>query len=112
MSEGYKRVLIKLSGEALAGEESVLSGEMLTTVARTIAKLVRRGIGVAVVIGAGNIWRGARQKRRPRSRRPYGDARHNDKLHCNAGLYFKNRRRRARYERRTDTAVLRTLRAV
>lgn len=62
MSEGYKRVLIKLSGEALAGEESVLSGEMLTTVAGNIAKLVRRGIGVAVVIGAGNIWRGARQK--------------------------------------------------
>ena len=62
MSEGYKRVLIKLSGEALAGEESVLSGEMLTTVAGNIAKLVRRGISVAVVIGAGNIWRGARQK--------------------------------------------------
>ncbi|MBR0231112.1 MAG: UMP kinase [Clostridia bacterium] len=64
MENRYKRILLKLSGEALSGEEngSVLSGAMLRTVAAEIAKLASAGTQVAVVIGAGNIWRGARQK--------------------------------------------------
>jgi len=64
MENKYKRVLLKLSGEALSGGEngSVLSGSMLRTVAAEIAKLSAAGTQVAVVIGAGNIWRGARQK--------------------------------------------------
>ena len=62
MTEKFKRVLVKLSGEALAGEGSVLDGKMLQKVAEAIASLVRGGTQVAVVIGAGNIWRGARQK--------------------------------------------------
>ncbi|MBO4452693.1 MAG: UMP kinase [Clostridia bacterium] len=61
MANVYKRVLLKLSGEALSGEKTILNGEMLVAVADEIAKLVRDGIQVAVVIGAGNIWRGARQ---------------------------------------------------
>lgn len=57
----YKRVLIKLSGEALSGEKTILSGEMLDRVSKVIASLANKGTQVCVVIGAGNIWRGARQ---------------------------------------------------
>lgn len=59
----YERVLLKLSGEALSGANgNILSGEMLQTVASKINLLASGGTQVAVVIGAGNIWRGARQK--------------------------------------------------
>ena len=62
MANQYKRVLIKLSGEALAaGKRGILDGEMLSSVAEKIASLVRDGVQVSIVIGAGNIWRGARQ---------------------------------------------------
>ena len=62
MATQYKRVLIKLSGEALAGEKKgILDGDMLSSVAEKIALLVNDGVQVSIVIGAGNIWRGARQ---------------------------------------------------
>jgi uridylate kinase len=62
MASQYKRVLIKLSGEALAGEKKgILDGDMLSSVAEKIALLVNDGVQVSIVIGAGNIWRGARQ---------------------------------------------------
>lgn len=62
MANQYKRVLIKLSGEALAGEKKgILDGDMLSSVAEKIALLVKDGVQVSIVIGAGNIWRGARQ---------------------------------------------------
>lgn len=61
MSE-YKRVLVKLSGEALSGEgKRILSGDMLKSVAGVLSTLAKSGTQVCVVIGAGNIWRGARQ---------------------------------------------------
>ena len=55
----YKRVLIKLSGEALAGERGV--GIDLPTVqamAKEIAEVADSGIQIALVIGGGNLWRG------------------------------------------------------
>ncbi len=62
MPNNYKRVLVKLSGEALAGEgKRILNGDMLTTVADMLSRLAKEGTQVCVVIGAGNIWRGARQ---------------------------------------------------
>ena len=62
MANNFKRVLVKLSGEALAGEgKRILNGDMLTTVAKTLSDLTKEGTQVCVVIGAGNIWRGARQ---------------------------------------------------
>lgn len=62
MANQYKRVLIKLSGEALAGvKKGILDGDMLSSVAEKIATLVNDGVQVSIVIGAGNIWRGARQ---------------------------------------------------
>ncbi|MBR6562310.1 MAG: UMP kinase [Clostridia bacterium] len=61
MANQYKRVLVKLSGEALSGEKRILNGDMLASVADKLARLVKDGTQVCVVIGAGNIWRGARQ---------------------------------------------------
>lgn len=58
----YKRVLLKLSGEALSGENGkILGNDMLVQTSRVIKKVVDMGAQVAIVIGAGNIWRGARQ---------------------------------------------------
>ena len=62
MAQQFKRVLVKLSGEALSGEGGrILDGDMLSSVAEKLACLVKEGTQVCVVIGAGNIWRGARQ---------------------------------------------------
>ncbi|RAL20161.1 UMP kinase [Lujinxingia litoralis] len=59
MSANYKRVLIKLSGEALQGEQGYgISPHTLETFAGEIAELQRMGIEVAIVIGGGNIFRG------------------------------------------------------
>lgn len=59
MSRNYKRVVLKLSGEALSGEDNfVLCPNILKRVAKQIAEIANTGIQVGVVIGAGNIWRG------------------------------------------------------
>jgi uridylate kinase len=55
----YNRVLIKLSGEALAGDQgNGISGEILNKVASEIAALQKTGCEIAVVVGGGNIHRG------------------------------------------------------
>ncbi|KGR80325.1 UMP kinase [Ureibacillus manganicus] len=55
----YKRVVIKLSGEALAGEAGFgLSPKIIKSVAEEIKEVVALGVEVAVVVGGGNIWRG------------------------------------------------------
>lgn len=57
----YKRVLLKLSGEALMHEaKTILDFDYVDTVVAQIARCLKEGVQVAVVIGAGNIWRGAR----------------------------------------------------
>ena len=57
----YQRVLLKLSGEALAGEAGTgLDFAMLNTVAEAIGDCVKAGAQVAVVVGAGNFWRGVK----------------------------------------------------
>lgn len=62
MQPKYKRVLLKLSGEALSGEENkILDDGFLRAVAGEIATCVKAGVQFGIVIGAGNIWRGARQ---------------------------------------------------
>ena len=56
----YRRVLLKLSGEALVGEERFgLDPRTLRTVAHGVGELREMGVEVALVIGAGNIFRGA-----------------------------------------------------
>lgn len=60
-----KRVVLKLSGEALAGKTSSgIDLEALFSIAQEIKKAHRRGVQIAVVVGGGNIWRGARGKGR------------------------------------------------
>jgi uridylate kinase len=55
----YKRVLLKLSGEALAGsQEYGIDGDMLKKISGEIADLQKTGVEVAIVVGAGNIHRG------------------------------------------------------
>ena len=71
----YKRVLIKVSGEALAGKPEGgkgrgfgLSQDMLTDVAKHIALIHEMGVEVAIVVGGGNFWRGAQSKSMDRTR--------------------------------------------
>ena len=55
----YHRVLLKLSGEALApAEGGILDFDFLAKVAKQIRRCVDAGVQVAVIVGAGNIWRG------------------------------------------------------
>lgn len=55
----YKRVVLKLSGEALAGERGFgIDQSMLRTVAEQVKDIVSLGVEVAVVVGGGNLWRG------------------------------------------------------
>lgn len=55
----YKRVLLKISGEALAGEQSRgLDFEVIGKVCDVIKECVEMGVQVGVVVGGGNFWRG------------------------------------------------------
>lgn len=75
MNPVYKRVLIKISGEALAGKKHDgkgdgfgLSTDMLTDVAVHVRKIVDMGVEVAIVVGGGNFWRGSKSKSMDRTR--------------------------------------------
>ena len=57
----YKRVVIKLSGEALSGMQvngTVFDNKILQKIARSIKTIYDEGVDVALVVGAGNIFRG------------------------------------------------------
>lgn len=55
----YKRVVIKISGEALAGKEGHgINEEMVAYVSDQMKKVVDLGVEIAVIIGGGNFWRG------------------------------------------------------
>lgn len=57
----YQRILLKISGEALAGEAGTgLDFNILNTVAKAISDCVKAGAQVALVVGAGNFWRGVK----------------------------------------------------
>jgi uridylate kinase len=59
MDVRYKRIVLKLSGEALAGDRGFgIEPAVLRYVAEEIKKVVRHNVQVAVVVGGGNIWRG------------------------------------------------------
>lgn len=56
---GYKRILIKISGEALAGESGFgLSDSSIANLVNQIKALNASGVEIGVVIGGGNFWRG------------------------------------------------------
>ena len=54
----YKRILLKLSGEAISGENGIIDFDFLDRIAKTLIEAVESGVEVAVIFGAGNIWRG------------------------------------------------------
>ena len=55
----YKRVLLKLSGEAIsAGKDGILKFEYIEEIASVVKKCIDKGVEVAIIVGAGNIWRG------------------------------------------------------
>jgi len=55
----YKRILLKLSGEALMGEKQYgIDPKRLATYAEDIKNITEKGVEVAIVIGGGNIFRG------------------------------------------------------
>jgi uridylate kinase len=58
--QAYRRILLKLSGEALLGKEDYgIDPNMILRIATEIAEVARSGVQVTVVIGGGNIFRGA-----------------------------------------------------
>ena len=69
MSTKYKRVLLKLSGEAISGKENgIIDFDFLAQIADVIKKCRDCGTQIAVMIGAGNIWRGRQGGTMNRSR--------------------------------------------
>lgn len=57
----YKRVLLKISGEALAGEKKVgLDFALIRKVCETVKECVDLGVEVGIVVGGGNFWRGVK----------------------------------------------------
>ncbi|PWU68843.1 UMP kinase [Gracilibacillus dipsosauri] len=55
----YRRVVLKLSGEALSGEQGFgIEPSIIQSVAKQVKDVVELGVEVAVVVGGGNIWRG------------------------------------------------------
>ena len=70
----YRRVLLKLSGEALAGEAGTgLDFRIMSRVCGVIAECVRDGVQVGIVVGGGNFWRGVKngEGRMERTRADY-----------------------------------------
>lgn len=65
MSLRYKRILLKLSGEALMGDSAFgVSPKTIERIAKDISEVVRLGLQVAIVIGGGNIFRGVSESAR------------------------------------------------
>lgn len=59
MKPAYKRVLLKLSGEALAGDKKTgLNYDVITDIGKSIKKCYDAGVQIGIVVGGGNFWRG------------------------------------------------------
>ena len=69
MPTKYKRVLLKLSGEALAGEKGFgLDDKTIDSIADTVKECVDMGVEIAVVVGGGKFWRGRTGENMERTR--------------------------------------------
>ncbi len=72
METKYKRVVLKISGEALAGEKRVgIDDATVNKVAEEIKQLVDMGVQVAIVVGGGNFWRGRTSENMDRATADY-----------------------------------------
>ena len=67
----FRRILLKLSGEAFAGRGSSVDAETTAAMANQIADVARQGVSIAVVVGGGNIWRGKTHESMDRSTADY-----------------------------------------
>lgn len=55
----YQRIVLKLSGEALSGEQGYgIDPKVIKSIAKQVKEVVELGVEVAIVVGGGNIWRG------------------------------------------------------
>ena len=69
MTAKYKRVLLKISGEALAGDKGFgLNEPTIDDICKNIKKIVDMGVQVSIVVGGGNIWRGRSSESMDRTR--------------------------------------------
>lgn len=69
MKAKYKRVLLKISGEALAGANGFgLDEDTIARISDNIKKIVDMGVEVSIVVGGGNIWRGRSGENMDRTR--------------------------------------------
>lgn len=69
MSSKYKRVLLKLSGESLAGnKESGIDFDTVLSICKPIKACVDKGVQIAIVVGGGNFWRGRTSGQMDRTR--------------------------------------------
>ena len=67
----YKRVIIKLSGEALAGKQKFgIEQQILNSISRQVKEILAHHVEVAMVVGGGNIWRGVTGSERGIDRAP------------------------------------------
>jgi uridylate kinase len=72
MEPKYKRVILKISGEALAGETRFgINEDMLEKVARQVKEVNDLGVEVAIVVGGGNFWRGRTSRNMDRGTADY-----------------------------------------
>ena len=60
----YDRVLLKLSGEVFGGGKLGVDPDVVSKIAHEIAEVVREGVGVCIVVGGGNFFRGAEMQQR------------------------------------------------
>lgn len=69
MQPRYKRILLKLSGEALAGcHKTGLDYDVVTKISASIKKCLKLGAEIAIVVGGGNFWRGRSNEQMDRTR--------------------------------------------
>ena len=69
MKPVYKRILLKLSGEVLAGEKGTgIDFDKVLEVCKSVKKCVDMGVEVAIVVGGGNFWRGRTSGKMDRTR--------------------------------------------
>ena len=69
MGQGYKRILLKVSGEALAGSKGMgIDYDFVLKVCESIKKCVEAGAEIGIVVGGGNFWRGKQHAKMDRTR--------------------------------------------
>ncbi|MDD6727701.1 MAG: UMP kinase [Eubacteriales bacterium] len=69
MSIAYKRILLKLSGEVLAGDKKTgIDNDTVTTICKSVKKVADMGVEVGIVVGGGNFWRGRTSEHMDRAR--------------------------------------------